>query len=262
MKASRPVIHGTDHLPGGADPIPLTTSGYIHYEGDGTAWNTGVPSFDDNLGDYIVIQAEGPHVGDLWGAAIEIVATEASNGGVAILDHSGQGITLFGIGDSQIDLELSGTTGRGIFLINPSTRADARIDILSSVNGVRVFSGEGSNFVFDPTTNSVLVRVGDGVTPTPGIIALDAFGISGDAASLASFYVGDLVLGSPPVDHKGISAVLVENSATVSFFVARGTGVNLLQVDWGGQVWMPHLPTSSPGGSGKLWNNSGVVNIT
>jgi len=39
-------------------------------------------------------------------------------------------------------------------------------------------------------------------------------------------------------------------------------GSERMSVDNTGQVNMSNLPTSNPGGSGNLWNNSGVLNIT
>jgi hypothetical protein len=41
-----------------------------------------------------------------------------------------------------------------------------------------------------------------------------------------------------------------------------GTGSILLGVGTGGNLTIQNLPTSAPAGSGNVWNNGGVLNIT
>jgi len=52
------------------------------------------------------------------------------------------------------------------------------------------------------------------------------------------------------------------NNNALTFAPSSDLSSAAMTIATGGGITMPLLPTSNPGGSGNLWNNSGVVNIT
>jgi hypothetical protein len=87
----------------------------------------------------------------------------------------------------------------------------------------------------------------------------------GDANTVTLNNVNASATGNVIRGDKGItiSADYDNNSSgTNSFISLKVDDIEYLLINAGGGITMSSLPTSNPGGSGRLWNNSGVVNIT
>lgn len=189
-----------------------------------------------------------------------------TTGGINISDQGDSGINIAERSDGGITIEetLGAGLGTGIRIIgsgpiNIATDDTAGLNLRTEgVGGVTAISGQDTGFPFTLGGNSVTLRAGDDTSSGAGAIEVGAFaGASG--AQLVELLAGDWTLGSPASLFPGLTALL---SSSTSFWVARGDATIMFEVDYSGQVSMPLLPTVNPGGSGKLWNNGGVLNIT
>ena len=196
---------------------------------------------EDNSGGGMFIESIG---------GIQLVDT--SNNGLQISEVSGGGIIIEDEGDGGLSLTDSGTGG--ISLAAGSSGGITLTD--SGTGGIRVESKANPGYPFNLGTNSVTVRAGN--SNAAGAVEVGAFA-GASANDLAELLIGDWQLGSPLTPFPGATILL---SSLVSFWVANAAAQIMLEVDESGQVAMPMLPTVNPGGSGKLWNNAGVVNIT
>lgn len=85
----------------------------------------------------------------------------------------------------------------------------------------------------------------------------------------ASF--GDVILNTNDASYTAIGTATIDPTSQLLVMAKVGrdvaafensTGQENLRIEEFGGICMPNLPTTNPGGSGKLWNNGGVINIT
>jgi hypothetical protein len=203
---------------------------------------------DGVTGDGIRLDAEG-------GGQLEAISTGgmtlSSSGGNATFRNTDSGQALQVNSNGRLTIEATGTDVLAI-----DATGGGEIQVTDTAYGIRVRSGDNVGYPFNLTNNAVTLRAGS--ESAPGAIEISAFEEAA-ADRFSMVLVGNWTFGSPAVPHHGVNVLI---RSTAEFSVSPGDGTDYLRVDFGGQVLMPALPAVNPGGTGKLWNNGGVVNIT
>ncbi len=183
------------------------------------------------------------NVGD-W---LSIETTDASGNGVNIRDDGAGGITLVNSGDGDLGLF---NNGNGDIRIS----ATKLLALTSSSQEVLISAGPSGGA-------SILAQI-------TGSGDFSAISDTGNVNLVASHDPGGVILRAD-----GSGGILLSTTGTgdIKARVAAGDRFRVLnqaetneglRVDDSGHVFMFKLPTMNPGGSGQLWNNAGVVNIT
>lgn len=202
----------------------------------------------------------------------DIEVDGANNSGAQIIvngdSNSGMELAVNGSGSSPIKLTTNSGAGTAITNVGGSTGIGITDDSSGGLNmsavgsqGVSIKGTAGSLPLIGALTgNSVTVQAGNSVD-TSGNIAIGAVADgSAPLDTIALICLGEWEFGTPsPTPYAGIVLICaLDNSISVD----DGAGNTLMQILHSGQIQMAHLPSSNPGGSGLLWNNGGVVNIT
>lgn len=191
---------------------------------------------------------------------------EAHGGSVQIgsFDDPGAGSTSVGIqavGDNNLGMTLSvaGDNTNGMTLETAGAGV-IPLKLLGQDGGpLRFYSKPPSGYPnAELESNSVQIRAGDSVDH--GAIAIETFGVAaGDTYTGILMGVWGFPAVAPTLVTNGTAVQISDNS---SFYVINRNAQIVLYVGHAGEVSIPLMPTSHPGGSNRLWNNGGVVNIT
>jgi hypothetical protein len=214
-----------------------------------------------NVGDWLDVEttASEPHssFGQVFhavNAGIDFFSSDATPGGSAAIN-----MAVAGDNNQGLQQVVSGD-GNGGWLaeVDDTTTAPAAI-IAPGGAPIRALSGASGSFPSSLlTVNSFQVRAGN--ETDGGAIELETFA-TGAQTGYTAILMGRF--GFPPNAPSLIATgTAVEVGDDCGFYVVDEHANIRLFVGHDQVITMPTLPTVNPGGAGKLWNNSGVVNIT
>ncbi len=160
--------------------------------------------------------------------------TDGSNaGGIKLVD--------FGSGGGGISITAAGSGGE----LNIVAESGANLNITqeSATGGLNIFNNAGKGIIVAASVFSNIFYPGSSARPV--VIISDGEGTNTETVAIGVM-AGDIFSVFEYADAGGGATVVTAEYMTVS---SAGVG-------------MTTLPTSAPGTTGKLWNNSGVVHIT
>jgi hypothetical protein len=131
----KPVIHGRDHAPGGADPIP------------GLGGGGGIQFDTDNQGGFLYVQTND-------------IDTAGSGVGLCLFDDSGGGIQVQASGGGSVEVR---TTGGG----------DTIIRSTGTVRVQDENTGAGAGVLISSLRSHVTIATGQQLSGTAGYLILD-----------------------------------------------------------------------------------------
>lgn len=237
--------HGRDHRPGGQDPI-----------------GGGAIAYDlENVGGWLEITTTS-HGGDA-NIGIFLNDTEATGGGIIIATAGNPGISLNST-NGAISLNDYGT--HGILL---GENGAGSITIVDNAGGggisIQELSDAGLNIENQGTATLAITQSGGNdplaLVSNAGISSTDT---SGDGIQIQEMSDGGIQIYDTNLGRGNTGGINIQTNTllqltgedvTIEVAPAIGMFTN-------GNLTINNLPTTNPGGTGRVWNNSGTLQIT
>jgi hypothetical protein len=204
------------------------------------------------------------------------VLTDNSDGGIEMDANGARGIYLYSPGGGGITIQDTGNPGFGIDMETVASSANIflRANAGAGIALVNSNGGTGTGNIQISQENDSGITVQDTGSGGIGLFSSGhSFGYGIDLEATA----GKILLNSYGAtggieitqNNDGATGqtghVFITNNGTGPIQIKSATGSGDIIIDMtnaSGYIRMTGLPTSSPGGSGRVWNNAGVLNIT
>jgi hypothetical protein len=213
--------------------------------GDGITFDT-----DPQSGDWLFTETTTPVGGSFGGHLWPGVPSGLPRVGTMFLDSSGFGAALVA------------SNGGPVFLAVDAGLIDLSTNGGSIANEAADFSVDASDQIALANSGAAGISVVDGgvggltLQSTGGPVTVSA----GGSSSLLTLNAVEVLIS--PSGGVGGGFVVSLAGATNQMIVFDNSAAEVFRVNNDGTVKMPKLPVTNPGGSGLLWNNGGVLNIT
>lgn len=260
MKSSKPIIHGTDHLPGHADPVPLELAGYIRFNHDNLELPLRWLDITTNDADP---DGFGIHLHDASGGTFAL----SSTGGINVTDNSSTGLAVFQAGAGGINISdlgdggvLLAETGNGGLIVENDGSGQLYV-VQTGSGGIKIeeTAGNGGVTVRANGTNPLqLDQNGSGgvqlVNNGTGTLQIRQYGTGG--LELVNLVHGMVLIAQDGIliDSVG-GGVSARIGSSSNFDVLDQTPTLRFRVDNTGRIYMPNLPSSS-GTTSELYRDT------